>query len=191
MAQQIRILLTAFALLCVGLSPAQAQTGDLRVLLQTPGVHAIMRHALAPGYSDPAHFDVNDCSTQRNLDDAGREQSRRIGAKLKALGAAFTEIRTSQWCRCKETAELLDLGTPIEEPVLNSFFEDRSTAKAQTDALRAHLSGLTDTDRVLYVTHQVNISALTGRGTGSGEMFFIRRSDSGKVEIVGTLEILP
>lgn len=184
-------LLVALGVLCAGLLPARVQAADLRDLLQTPGVHAIMRHALAPGNGDPAHFNVNDCNSQRNLSAEGRDQAKRIGAKLRELGAAFTEIRTSLWCRCEETAQLLGFQMPVQDPVLNSFYEDRSTARSQTNALKAHLAGLSDQDRVLYVTHQVNITALTGRGVGSGEVFLIRMAQDGDVEVLGALEIRP
>lgn len=184
-------LLIALCLSLATASIAQADDDKLRDLLQTPGVHAIMRHALAPGNSDPAGFRVDDCSTQRNLDGAGRAQSRAIGAALRDLGAAFDQVRTSQWCRCKETAALLDLGEPVEDPVLNSFFDDRSTSGVQTDALEAFLRALPMDRRVMIVTHQVNILALTGRSTGSGEVFFISVGTDGEISVVGELAIQP
>lgn len=172
--------------------PSTAQSQDeLRALLQTPGVHAIMRHALAPGNGDPAHFDVNDCGTQRNLDDRGRAQSRAIGKALGGLGARFDTILTSQWCRCKDTAALLNLGTPVEAPMLNSFYEDRSTAAEQTRALGDHLSALPEDQRVMYVTHQVNITALTGQSVSSGEVFLIRADKEGRAEVLGSFLLSP
>lgn len=172
--------------------PAQAQSQDeLRQLLQTPGVHAIMRHALAPGTGDPAQFDIDDCSTQRNLDDRGRAQSRATGQAFRDLGARFDTILTSQWCRCKETAALLNLGAPVEAPMLNSFFEDRSTAAEQTRALGDHLAGLPSDQRVMYVTHQVNITALTGRGVSSGEVFLIRANSDGDATVLGSFLLPP
>lgn len=187
------ILRLALAIMIVALLPlaAKANEPELRQLLQQPGVHAIMRHALAPGTSDPRGFRVDDCSTQRNLDSRGRAQARAIGARLRALGATLNEIRTSQWCRCKDTAELLGLGAPVEDPVLNSFFDDRSTAGAQTDALRAYLRALPSERKVLFVTHQVNISALVGQGTSSGELLLISLDNNGSVQVVGGLEIDP
>lgn len=175
------------------LVPARVLADDasLRQALATPGVHAVMRHALAPGYSDPANFDLNDCSTQRNLDARGRAQARATGEKLHALGARFDEVRTSQWCRCRETADLLGLGTPVDAPELNSFFEDRSTAGAQTEALLDYLTGLAEGARVLLVTHQVNITALTGRGVGSGEVFLISVGEDGAVAVVGSILVDP
>lgn len=83
--------------------PASANDWDA---LDQPGAVAIMRHALAPGTGDPADFELDDCSTQRILSDAGRDQARRIGAAFRERGITFDRVLTSQWCRTTETAEL-------------------------------------------------------------------------------------
>ena len=167
--------------------PTLALANDWDALSQ-PGAHAIMRHALAPGTSDPAGFDVDDCATQRNLDDRGRDQARRIGEALRARGYTFDTVLTSQWCRCRETAELLDVGPVTEAPALNSFFQDRSTRDAQTAATREIIAAA---DRpMMMVTHQVNISALTGQFTSSGEILVIRETD-GRLEVLGSIDIDP
>ena len=90
--------------------PASADTTD-RFL----GTVLFMRHALAPGFGDPDHFSIKDCSTQRNLDETGRAQAQSIGAKLAAANIKFSAIYSSYWCRCLETAQLLGLGavTPL------------------------------------------------------------------------------
>lgn len=153
-----------------------------------PGAHAIMRHALAPGGGDPANFDVNDCATQRNLSDQGREQARRIGAALRDRGITFDAILTSQWCRSRETAELLGLGKVTEEPALNSFFQDRSTADAQTAATRQIAQNAIGP--LMMVAHQVNITALTGIFPASGEIVIFRVTGTG-TEVLGTISIDP
>ena len=84
------------------------------------GGHILMiRHALAPGTGDPANFQIGDCSTQRNLDDRGRDQARAIGDWLRSKGITSARIYSSQWCRCLETAKLLKLGPVAELPALN------------------------------------------------------------------------
>lgn len=171
--------------------PSQANDAEIRALLQTPGVHAIMRHALAPGGGDPDNFRVDDCSTQRNLDGRGRAQAEALGARLRDLGAAFNEIRTSQWCRCRDTAELLGLGPVVEAPELNSFFENRAAGPEQTAATRAYLRSLPKDQKVLMVTHQVNVTALIGGFPSSGELFLISLDESGNVEVVGSMLIDP
>lgn len=167
-------------------TPAAANDWDA---LNQPGVFAIMRHALAPGGGDPANLRIGDCSTQRNLDARGREQARTIGAEFKARGIAFDAIYSSQWCRTRETAELLDLGPVQEWPSLNSFFSDFSTRDSQTRESLNLIAGLAGA-RVMLVTHQVNISALTGRGTRSGEVLIVRRGTD-RLDVLGAVLISP
>lgn len=156
--------------------------------LREPGAVAIMRHALAPGTGDPAQFDVTDCATQRNLDDRGRAQAQAMGAALKARGITFDAVYTSQWCRCRETAELLDMGVPQEAPALNSFFQDRLTRDTQTQAAKDLIGNASGP--IMLVSHQVNISALTGQFTSSGEILVIRQTATG-VDVLGSIEIVP
>ena len=120
--------------LVVFLWPAAAVANDWAALDQ-PGAIAIMRHALAPGTGDPAGFELGDCSTQRILNDAGRQQARSIGEAFRARGIVFDHVFTGQWCRTRETAELLGLGPVTEVKALNSFFWRRLDAR-QPDASR-------------------------------------------------------
>ena len=135
-----------------------------------------MRHALAPGVGDPAEFNIDQCETQRNLSEVGRKQAKNIGNVLRDNGIEKAVILSSQWCRCVETAALLNFGEPDEFPIINSFFQDWSTEPAQTSALRKQIEIWTsdgdETVRVL-VSHQVNISALTGSYANSGDMLIV------------------
>tara|TARA_B100001057_G_scaffold431193_1_gene458455 strand:- start:747 stop:1259 length:513 start_codon:yes stop_codon:yes gene_type:complete len=127
-----------------------------------------LRHALAPGYGDPPEFNIDNCKTQRNLNDVGRDQARSIGRDLKMKSVEFDEIYSSEWCRCIETANLMDLGEVITFTGLNSFFEDHYDTDETLRKLAIKLEGLEKTSRVLMVTHQVVISAITGLNVGSG-----------------------
>lgn len=156
--------------------------------LKDPDAIAVMRHALAPGTGDPSGFTLGDCSTQRNLDERGREQARKIGNSFRDRGIDFDLVLTSQWCRTQETAELLGVGPVVDAPSLNSFFQDFSTRDRQT---RETLQLIQETGgRLMLVSHQVNISALTGRGTRSGEVLIIRLID-GEVQVIGSIVIDP
>ncbi len=183
-------ILKALALvLLLGLPvPAAAADDDaLWEALRTGEAFAMMRHALAPGTSDPPDIDLEDCATQRNLSDEGRRQAEKIGARFRDNGITAARVFTSAWCRCKETAELLGLG-PVEllEP-LNSFFEHRERRDPQTNALEAWLARDTDAAPLVLVTHQVNIRALTGEFTSSGEMVVVRRKMDGGLKVLGKL----
>ncbi len=177
-----RLLLAVLLLL-----PTALAADDWDALAQ-PGAVAIMRHALAPGTGDPEDFRRGDCATQRILDDRGRAQARAIGAAFRARGIAFDAVLTSQWCRTRETAELLGFGPVTEAPALNSFFGRFERRDGQTSALRDLLAA--EPRRIMLVTHQVNISALTGQATRSGEVLVIRMRD-GAAEVLGRILIDP
>jgi Histidine phosphatase superfamily (branch 1) len=119
----------ALLLLLLFASPARA---DDWAAARADGAILLMRHAIAPGTGDPSGFDLGDCATQRSLSDEGRAQARDTGAAIREAGIAVTHVLTSQWCRCRDTARLLNLGPVQDWPSLNSFFEVRSTAAAQT-----------------------------------------------------------
>ncbi len=174
-------------LLAFRIAPARAQTPeDLLRLLRSPGSVGLLRHARAPGTGDPPGFRPGDCATQRNLDDAGREQARRIGARLREAGVR-ARVFSSAWCRTRETAELLALG-PVEIlPALNSFFGDGSEGPEQTAAVRRFLRSHGQ-EAVILVTHQVNVTALTGVFPGDGEMVVMRPGPDGHV-VAGRLAL--
>ena len=151
---------------------------------------AIIRHALAPGFGDPEEFALEDCSTQRNLSAEGRAQARRIGDLFRANGIARARVMTSQWCRCRETAELMQLGDVTDLPALNSFFQDRSTAGEQTRALKEWLLDRAPGEALVLVTHQVNISALTGMGASSGEIVVFRINEASEADVIGRIPTL-
>ena len=159
--------------------------------LSEPGIVAVVRHAHAPGTGDPASFTLDDCATQRNLGARGRQQAREIGAAIRAAGAIVDRVLTSQWCRCRDTARLLDLG-PVEDlPALNSFFRNPARADRQTADLRQFLSGLPPGAAVVLVTHYVNIKSLTGRGVASGEVLLLEIGRAGTISVVDEILIAP
>ncbi|MEL6289320.1 MAG: histidine phosphatase family protein [Pseudomonadota bacterium] len=169
-------------------SPATASDVELWQALREGRAIAVMRHALAPGTGDPADFTLEDCSTQRNLSETGRRQARAIGERLRANGIEIATVLTSQWCRCRETAELLALGEVQDLPALNSFFSARQREPEQTRAVKAWITQYDAVIPVVFVTHQVNVSALTGRFTSSGEMIVIDRRIEDGVKVLGSIE---
>ena len=148
----------------------------------------MLRHAIAPGNGDPPEFRLGDCQTQRNLSAQGRDQATRIGELFHSHGMQTAQIFSSQWCRCLETARLLRLGPVEERPFLNSFFNDYARREPQTSMLREWLDQQALSEPIVLVTHQVNITALTGVYPGSGELVIVRRSETGDLTVVGTIE---
>ena len=162
---------------------AWAAGSDLSQLVDKADHIVVLRHARAPGTGDPPNFRLGDCSTQRNLSKAGRDQAARIGARLRAAGLAETTVYSSQWCRCLETARNLAVGPVVELPVLNSFFQSPELEQKHTRPLRSWIASADLGRPVVLVTHQVNITALTGVVPAEGEILILRR-DSGKLSVV-------
>ena len=175
-----------------GFASADTADSDVWQALAGGGHVAMIRHARAPGTGDPAGFRIGECSTQRNLDSGGRDQARAIGDAFRANGITAAKVYTSQWCRCRETAELLGIGTPEDLTPLNSFFGERAQGPGQTEALRDWLAGQTgagqaDAGPLVLVTNQVNITAFTGIYPSSGEMVVFRLTPDGKPAVIGTV----
>jgi phosphohistidine phosphatase SixA len=175
-------------MLALGLPAASAaeSTDALWRSLKGGGHVVLLRHALAPGTGDPAEFKLSDCATQRNLSAEGRDQAVRIGDQFRANGITDALVYTSEWCRCRDTAQLLELGKVEPLPVINSFFRNFSRREGQTEGLRDWLSGQPLDRAVVLVTHQVNITALTGIYPRSGEGVVIAMDD-GEVSVLGSL----
>ena len=129
-----------------------------------------LRHALAPGFGDPAHFRVDDCATQRNLNDVGRAQARAIGAYMRMNGVIPDVILSSRWCRCQDTAHEMDIGPFTTHDGLNSFFDGHVDRDQTLATLRERMKEIEDGSLVLMVTHQVVITAITGIAPQSGGM---------------------
>ncbi|MBK1697192.1 histidine phosphatase family protein [Rhodovibrio salinarum] len=186
------VVLLALVLLTVPALPVPSQAqegGDVWAALEAPGTVAIMRHALAPGTGDPSHFKLGDCSTQRDLNAAGRAQARRIGQAFRDNGIEVDRVLTSQWCRCRHTAQELGLASVEDFPALNSFFQNRATRDAQTAAVRDFLATAPDDAKLVLVTHQVNITALTDVFPSSGEVLVVEVADDGTVDVRGSFLI--
>lgn len=166
--RQIRLALLALLLAL----PARAEGPGAVALAEGIGADVIfLRHALAPGTGDPAGFRLGDCASQRNLSDEGRSQARGIGAALRESGLRIAGVMTSQWCRARDTAELLDIGAVVEEAGLNSFFGNPDARQPTLDLLTERLATLpegAEAGLTVMVTHQVVITAVTGQSVASG-----------------------
>ena len=166
-----------------------ADTGRLIEQMKTGGHILMIRHALAPGNGDPAEFKIGDCSTQRNLDDRGRAQARSIGAWLRSRGIVKARVFSSQWCRCLDTANLINMGPVTPLPALNSFYDRPQDREPNLKDLRLFLSKQKSHDELLIlVTHFVTISAISGEAVSSGEGVVLRMEEKGAYEFVGKLD---
>ena len=183
------LVLAFFLAFVTQINPAHSDTTKpLWDALKNGTAVVLIRHALAPGTGDPGNFDINDCSTQRNLSDTGRAQSDRMGDLFRANGISTARVLSSQWCRCMETAELMNLGPVDVFLTINSFFRNRSQSGPQTRALIDWINNADLSTPTIFVTHQVNITALTDIFPSSGELVFVGRDDKSDLSVLGTIE---
>lgn len=174
-------------LCCLHILPAQA--GPLAEAIDEIDADVLfLRHALAPGFGDPASFRIDDCRTQRNLSQSGRDQSRRIGGYLGDEKIDVRVILSSRWCRCVETAAEMGIGPFTIHDGLNSFFNGHVDRGETLALLRQHLGQLAASPTggiTLMVTHQVVITGITGIAPASGG-FVAYNSRTGKSRRAGT-----
>jgi phosphohistidine phosphatase SixA len=174
------------------LSPQSAQGNELKVWDQLKGTNPkgyvlLMRHALAPGVGDPANFNVNDCSTQRNLSDEGRQDAADIGQWLQRREVKILRVESSRWCRAKETAKLLDIGKVRLNRNLDSLFQASDLINhPQTVNIKKRIVSHRNTSGLLiFVGHSVNIQAAVGVSLESGQGVLVKANTRGEIKVMG------
>jgi phosphohistidine phosphatase SixA len=188
-----RLLSTVIFTLIFGFTAQSSFANELaiwdRLQGTTPkGYVLLIRHSLAPGVGDPENFKLNDCSTQRNLSDIGRQDARDLGEWLARRQIKIARIESSRWCRAKETATLLNLGKVRLNRNLDSLFQETDLANhPQTLRVRKQIVDYRNKSGLLImVGHFVNIGALTNVGVASGEGVLVRADSKGVIRVVGT-----
>ena len=178
-----KVSILVFVVSVVGIT-AKAESISWKEVVDQPKYNVFfLRHTLAPGYGDPPDFNIDNCKTQRNLNTEGKDQAIFIGTDLKNIGISFDKIYSSEWCRCTETASLINIGEVTTFPGLNSFFQDHYDREETLGKLLNKLDGIDKNSRVLMVTHQVVISAITGINVASGVAVAYNPRDGSSVKI--------
>ena len=151
------------------------------------GYVLLLRHTIAPGVGDPENFKLNDCSTQRNLSQLGRDDAKAVGDWIKRRDIKISRVESSRWCRAKETAQLLGIGKVRLNSNLDSLFESADPAKAiQTVRVKKQIVDWRNKSGLLVlVGHFVNIGAVAGVGVGSGEGVLVKADSKGRITVVG------
>lgn len=166
------------------LAPASADEAAAWAALRQGGHAALMRHADAPGGAgDPPGFRLDDCRTQRNLSDKGRAESKAVGERLKIEGVKVGQVLSSPWCRCLETAQLLEVGPVEVAATFSNAFVLSDRRQALTAGAATIIREWTGPGTLLIVTHGANIQALTGSNPASGDLVVVARSDAGLREV--------
>jgi phosphohistidine phosphatase SixA len=158
----MRRLLIAATFLAALASGVRADEAGLAAL-KAGGHVAMIRHGLTtPGSGDPLGFKLEDCATQRNLIDEGREEARKVGRLLRERGVAIDRVLSSEWCRCVETAELLAAGPVEKDRALNNLFGRPQNRAGQVEAMRRLIAAWKGPGNLLLVTHGATMGALMG-----------------------------
>ena len=154
--------------------------------LEEGGKLIFIRHAYAPGNGDPNNFNLNDCSTQRNLNLIGQKQAKDIGEFFSVNKIKIYKVLSSEWCRCKETAEIA-FKEYSTSSFLNSFYSSKyvKNKDKQVDALNNYVKKFNSNGNLIFVTHYVLISEVLNYGASSGEIVISDKN----FNIVGTVEI--
>jgi broad specificity phosphatase PhoE len=179
------------ALACLlAVSQGAAASEALWTLLKAGGQVVLMRHAVTtPGVGDPAGMRLEDCSTQRNLTDAGRRHAERIGDAFRARRIPVSEVQSSPWCRCIETARLAFGGAPRIDASLGNLFGRPEQREPQLVAMKKDLLGAPRGGNRILVSHGSTIQALTGISPGTGEMVVVTPHGGGRFALAGRLEV--
>jgi phosphohistidine phosphatase SixA len=154
--------------------------------LDDGGKLIFIRHAYAPGSGDPDNFNLNDCSTQRNLSKEGQRQAKYIGEFFRNNKVKIDKVLSSEWCRCKETAKIAFKNFSTDS-FLNSFYSSKfaKNKNKQVKALKEYIKKFKSDKNLVLVTHYVLISEILNYGPSSGEIVVSNKN----LNIIGSLEI--
>ena len=178
-----------FLLILISLTFSNQVFSEDKILesLKEGGKIIFIRHAYAPGGGDPENFNINDCSTQRNLNDEGITQSKLIGEFFKTKKIKIDKVLSSEWCRCKDTAKFAfnDFET---FDALNSFYSAKfaKNEERQVKDLKKYIKNWKSNKNLILVTHYVVISSMLNIAVSSGEIVVSDKN----YKIIGSIETM-
>ena len=185
----LQLALLAASLLAV--QGARADENDMWALLKKPGHMALLRHSNAP--ETPIETDstnLKNCAIQRNLDEAGRAQARRIGDEFRKHGITRVRFVSSQYCRALETAKLTKLGPVRELPALNLVFTSEFSAMRETaEKTRKFMKTIPPNQLTVFVSHVGNIQSIAHVVLSSGEIVVVHIDAAGAVVVDGRIMV--
>jgi broad specificity phosphatase PhoE len=136
------------------------------------------------GAGDPPRFKLDDCSTQRNLSAKGRQQARQMGQLLKSERVLIGKVLSSPWCRCMDTARLLETGSVEVANTFSNAFVLQSRRTDLASGARQVIEAWKGPGALLVVTHGANISALTGVQPAQGEIVVVKAEPGGRIRAI-------
>ena len=181
-------LLRFFLIIFISLTSSVKADLDKKLInqLEEGGKLIFIRHAYAPGSGDPDNFNLNDCSTQRNLSKEGKRQAEYIGEFFRNNEVKIDEVLSSEWCRCKETAKIAFKNFSTNS-FLNSFYSSKfaKNKNKQVKALKEYIKKFKSDKNLVLVTHYVLVSEILNYGPSSGEIVVSNKN----LDIIGSLVI--
>jgi phosphohistidine phosphatase SixA len=183
----VRALLVALLVLATPSSVAASEA--LWALLKDGGQVVLLRHTITtPGVGDPDGFRVEDCASQRNLTEQGRQDARRLGAGFQTRGVPVGRVLSSRFCRCLETGRLA-FGKAEAYPPLDNLFHDRGREAERAGAIRTLAAERPEGGNLILVTHGININAAVGLQPAPGEMIVVTPRGNGRYEVRGRIQL--
>jgi len=171
-----------------GPAPSVAAADSVWDALRAPGSVVVLRHSYAPGGFDPPDARLDDCATQRNLDEAGRAQARRVGEAFRQNGIAVGTVLSSPRCRCLDTARLA-FGRVEAWDVLQGSLGDAERRRALVTEIQRRIGEHVDGPPLVLVTHGSVVSDLTGLSIPMGAFVVLRRAEDGRHVVAGQLHV--
>ena len=161
---------------------------DAWKLMQGGGQVLFIRHATTtPGVGDPDGFRLEDCKTQRNLSEAGRDEAKRLGEALRARKVPIGEVLSSPWCRCHDTAQLAFGNPGARWTPLSNLFGRREAAEAQVRDLRARIGAYKGKDNLVMISHGSVALPLTGVSPQQAEVIVLTPLGGDKFRVAGRI----
>ena len=174
---------------CVWASPTLADEATW-ALLKKGGQIVLVRHGLTdPGVGDPPGFALEDCKTQRNLSDAGRQEAQRLGAAFRTRAIPVARVLSSPWCRCIETATIAFGRPPQTHAALGNLFERQGQRDSQVAAFRDLVRQVPRQGNLVLVTHGSTTLAFTGVSPATAEMVVVTPGANGQYKVAGRIPV--
>jgi len=183
-------MLRVFAFVLLLLAPHARADDALWALLKQGGQVVLIRHGVTtPGVGDPPGFKLDDCSTQRNLTDAGRQEAQRVGAELRERGITVARVLSSPWCRCIETARIAFGVEAQQDATLANLFEYGQNRERQLAAFRKLVAAAPKQGNLMLVTHGSTTAAFTGINPATAEMVIVTPEGGGRYRVAGRIAV--
>ncbi|HKC96895.1 MAG TPA: histidine phosphatase family protein [Methylomirabilota bacterium] len=168
--------------------PSATKAESVWDAMRAPGAVVVLRHSYAPGGFDPPDAKLEDCSTQRNLDDNGRAQARRIGEAFRKNAVTVGRVLSSPRCRCLDTARLA-FGRVEPWDVLQGALNDAELRRSRVAEARKAVDGHETGPLLVLVTHGSVVTDLIGLNIKMGEFVVLRRAPDGTLVVAGQLYV--